>query len=69
MDNLARLHALDYEAAGLGEIGKPEGYVERQVTGWTRRYRDARTDEFATWSGPRPGWTTTDRTIRRRAGP
>ena len=26
-------------AAGLGDLGKPDGYVERQVTGWTERYR------------------------------
>jgi aminoglycoside phosphotransferase (APT) family kinase protein len=45
IDGLARLHSLDYRAAGLGDIGKPEGYVERQVTGWTRRYRDAQTDD------------------------
>src|SRR5439155_22905836 len=36
VDNLARLHALDFEAAGLGDLGKPECYVGRQVTGWTR---------------------------------
>jgi aminoglycoside phosphotransferase (APT) family kinase protein len=47
VDNLARLHALDYRAAGLGDLGKPEGYVERQVTGWTRRYQDARTDDIS----------------------
>jgi aminoglycoside phosphotransferase (APT) family kinase protein len=47
VDNLARLHALDYQAACLGDIGKPAGYVERQVTGWARRYRDAQTDELA----------------------
>ncbi len=46
VDNLARLHALDYDQAGLGDIGKPQGYVERQVTGWIRRYRDAQTDEL-----------------------
>jgi aminoglycoside phosphotransferase (APT) family kinase protein len=45
VDNLAGLHGLDYQAAGLGDLGKPEGYVERQVTGWTRRYRDAQTDD------------------------
>jgi aminoglycoside phosphotransferase (APT) family kinase protein len=45
IDGLARLHALDYQAAGLGDLGKPEGYVERQVSGWTRRYRDAQTDD------------------------
>lgn len=47
IDQLAALHAVDYRAAGLGDLGKPEGYVERQVSGWTRRYQDARTDEIA----------------------
>jgi aminoglycoside phosphotransferase (APT) family kinase protein len=45
IDNLARLHALDYRAAGLGDLGKPEGYVARQVSGWARRYAEARTDD------------------------
>jgi aminoglycoside phosphotransferase (APT) family kinase protein len=44
IDNLARLHSLDYQAAGLGDLGKPEGYVTRQVTGWINRYRNAQTD-------------------------
>jgi aminoglycoside phosphotransferase (APT) family kinase protein len=43
--NLARLHRLDYRAAGLGDLGKPEGYVARQVTGWADRYRKAQTDD------------------------
>ncbi|MCP3954652.1 MAG: phosphotransferase family protein, partial [Desulfobacterales bacterium] len=38
-------HGLDYEKAGLGDFGKPEGYVQRQVAGWTARYRDAHTDD------------------------
>ncbi len=41
----AELHAVDYQAAGLGELGKPEGYNERQVRGWTKRYINAKTDE------------------------
>lgn len=46
---LARLHAVDWRAAGLS--GKPEGYVRRQVEGWTQRWLDARTEEVpeATW--------------------
>jgi aminoglycoside phosphotransferase (APT) family kinase protein len=44
IDNLALLHALDYRAAGLADLGKPEGYVGRQVTGWITRYDNARTD-------------------------
>jgi aminoglycoside phosphotransferase (APT) family kinase protein len=46
IDNLATLHALDYAAAGLGELGKPDGYVERQVRGWAERYQKARTDDI-----------------------
>ena len=45
IDNLADLHAIDYQAAGLGDFGKPKGYVERQVTGWAKRYRRSQTDE------------------------
>lgn len=42
---LAELHAVDVDAAGLGAFGKPDGYVRRQIEGWTRRYRRAQTDE------------------------
>ena len=47
IDNLAKIHSVDLEAAGLAELGRPVGYVERQVTGWTRRYFAAKTDEVA----------------------
>jgi aminoglycoside phosphotransferase (APT) family kinase protein len=46
IDTLAELHAIDYAAAGLGEFGKPLGYIERQVKGWTERYAGAKTDEI-----------------------
>ena len=46
IDNLARLHALDYSAAGLAELGKPQGYLERQVRGWTERYHGSQTHEL-----------------------
>ena len=42
---LWELHALDYAAVGLGDLGKPEGYVRRQVLGWNKRYRAARTPD------------------------
>jgi len=45
VETLGELHALDYRAAGLGDLGRPEGYVARQVHGWTKRYRAARTDD------------------------
>lgn len=44
--NLADLHSLDYKAAGLGELGHPEGYCRRQVEGWTKRYFASKTDEW-----------------------
>jgi aminoglycoside phosphotransferase (APT) family kinase protein len=39
------LHALDFKALGLEDFGRPEGYVERQIAGWSRRYRSARTPD------------------------
>ena len=45
IENLAEIHELDYQAAGLGELGSPQGYVKRQVEGWTKRYFNARTDD------------------------
>ncbi|MCX5744107.1 MAG: phosphotransferase family protein [Proteobacteria bacterium] len=46
VDTLVDLHAVDYRAAGLGEFGKPVGYIARQVTGWTERYAGAQTDDI-----------------------
>lgn len=45
IENLVKLHSLDYKKIGLGDLGKPEGYVVRQVEGWTKRYFNAKTDE------------------------
>jgi aminoglycoside phosphotransferase (APT) family kinase protein len=47
VDALVELHAIDYAAAGLNELGKPAGYVERQVRGWTERYTGSQTDDIA----------------------
>lgn len=44
IDGLVELHAVDYAAAGLGDFGRPEGYVERQVRGWKERWTKARTE-------------------------
>jgi aminoglycoside phosphotransferase (APT) family kinase protein len=48
IENLAEIHELNYPAAGLGELGSPQGYVQRQVEGWTKRYFNARTDDVPT---------------------
>jgi aminoglycoside phosphotransferase (APT) family kinase protein len=47
VDALVELHAVDYAAAGLGDLGKPAGYVERQVRGWSERYDGSQTDDIA----------------------
>ncbi len=39
------LHSVDYQKVGLGEFGKPEGYVTRQVESWIERYQAARTPD------------------------
>lgn len=46
IDRLADLHGLDYAAIGLGDLGKPEGYLQRQVKGWTERYHGSKTHEM-----------------------
>ena len=47
IDNLIRLHRVDYAGAGLSDLGKPEGYLERQVRGWTERYYGSKTHEHS----------------------
>nr|WP_243846999.1 phosphotransferase family protein [Sphingomonas japonica] len=46
IDTLAALHAIDPEAVGLGDYGKPGNYFERQVARWTRQYRASQTDDL-----------------------
>lgn len=52
-DKLIGLHQVDYNAIGLGDFGKPEGYVERQVLGWNRRYEKALTDDVESFEDVR----------------
>jgi aminoglycoside phosphotransferase (APT) family kinase protein len=63
VENLADLHNLNIENTELGALGKPEGYVKRQVEGWIQRYRNSQTDDVpnmekaAAWlaeQAPRP---------------
>jgi aminoglycoside phosphotransferase (APT) family kinase protein len=46
-DALAALHAVDYAAIGLGDLGRPDGFVMRQVEGWYKRWQAAKTEEVA----------------------
>jgi aminoglycoside phosphotransferase (APT) family kinase protein len=43
---LAALHRVDPHAVGLGDFGKPENYVGRQIDRWTRQYLAAKTEEI-----------------------
>jgi aminoglycoside phosphotransferase (APT) family kinase protein len=47
IDNFAFLHRLDYSAIGLRDLGKPQGYLKRQVRGWIERYHGSRTHDLA----------------------
>jgi aminoglycoside phosphotransferase (APT) family kinase protein len=47
IDKLIELHAIDPQAAGLSGLGKGQGYVRRQVDGWSERWRQALTDDVA----------------------
>jgi aminoglycoside phosphotransferase (APT) family kinase protein len=42
VDVLAAIHDVDYRAAGLGDVGKPTGYLDRQVRRWTDQWRRAK---------------------------
>ena len=68
VDVQLELHTIDYKAIGLDGYGRPEGYVRRQVEGWSQRYRNARTpdapdyEDVMTWlmekmppESPKPG--------------
>ena len=45
VDALAQLHAVDIERAGLAHLGKPSGFVERQVRGWSDRWHRSKTSD------------------------
>src|SRR2546423_1923823 len=59
VDALADLHAVEVEAHRLVSLGKPAGFVARQVRGWTERWHGSRTSELpemdalAVWLGER----------------
>jgi aminoglycoside phosphotransferase (APT) family kinase protein len=44
VQGLVDLHAVDYRAAGLGEFGRPTGYMERQVRRWSKQWDATKTD-------------------------
>ena len=47
VDTLAEFHAVDYSALGLDDLGKPDGFIERQIEGWYRRWHKSKVDDNA----------------------
>jgi aminoglycoside phosphotransferase (APT) family kinase protein len=58
-DTLAELHAVDPDMTGLGDLGRPQGFLERQVRGWVERYDKAKTDDIED-VGALTGWLVKD---------
>jgi aminoglycoside phosphotransferase (APT) family kinase protein len=47
VEALADLHLVDPHEVGLGDLGRPEGFVARQIAGWAKRWQAARTRDVA----------------------
>src|SRR5699024_6745437 len=43
---LAALHSVDYASVGLGDFGRPQGYLKRQVTRWLRQWEHVATGDL-----------------------
>lgn len=50
IERMVELHRVDFQACGLADLGKPQGYVRRQIEGWSDRYDKAMTPDAPTWS-------------------
>jgi aminoglycoside phosphotransferase (APT) family kinase protein len=46
IDTLVEFHRVEPSECGLDDLGHPEGFLERQVQGWTRRWEKAKDDDF-----------------------
>ena len=46
VSTMTELHSIDCNAPELSNLGKPEGYVKRQVEGWAYRYEQSKTNNF-----------------------
>lgn len=45
IDTLVELHSVEPSQCGLGDLGRPEGFLERQLEGWSRRWEKARHED------------------------
>lgn len=46
VDTLATLHAVDYQSVGLGDFGRPDGYLERQISRWKKQLDSSRSRDL-----------------------
>jgi aminoglycoside phosphotransferase (APT) family kinase protein len=51
LDTLVRLHGIDIAEPAIQQLGRPDGYVERQVRGWAERWERAKTEEVSELDG------------------
>jgi aminoglycoside phosphotransferase (APT) family kinase protein len=65
IDSLADLHLIDVEAAGLGGLGRPVGFLQRQVEGWSERWKRAVTEPVPAMD-PVMEWLASERPEPRR---
>jgi aminoglycoside phosphotransferase (APT) family kinase protein len=65
IDGLDDLHRIDVESAGLGGLGKPAGFLQRQVEGWSDRWRKALTAPVPAME-PVMAWLAAERPEPRR---
>lgn len=45
VDALVAFHSVDYDALGLSDLGRPVGFIQRQVSGWQRRWQAAKSED------------------------
>lgn len=50
-DTMAALHAVDWQAVGLADFGKPSGYLTRQINLWSKQYVGGKTHEIPAMDG------------------
>jgi aminoglycoside phosphotransferase (APT) family kinase protein len=46
VDVLARIHRVDYDAVGLGDFGRPDGFMERQLRRWGQQWERSKDAEL-----------------------
>jgi aminoglycoside phosphotransferase (APT) family kinase protein len=47
VETFAAIHSVDASDPVIAALGKPDGYVARQISGWTKRWQASRTDDVA----------------------